>query len=255
MFDSEDYKVEKLDINDNFSEPEKEKTSKDISTIKKVIFILAGIGGLFVFSILASLIAKTLNLQTKEEFTGAANFITYAMLFVAIVAITNIDFKKVKNDFKNWLGFIVGVGFGIGLIMFSIIYTQIVNLFYESEINENEEALRSFITVYPITSLIFLGIIGPICEEFTYRIGLFGVLKKPKWLAYVIGTLVFALAHFSFTSENMINELINLPVYVFSGFMMCLVYDKFGLAGSLTAHTVNNIYSVSMVILFNFLNQ
>ena len=115
--------------------------------------------------------------------------------------------------------------------------------------------LRSFITIYPFISLIFLGVIGPICEELTYRVGLFSVLKKPKWLAYVIGTLVFALAHFSFTSTNIINELVNLPVYIVSGFALCLAYDKFGLAASLTAHTVNNIYSVSMVIFLHYIQN
>ena len=232
------------------------KTSKDISILKKVLFIVIGIGGLFIFSLLASLLVKTFNLQTKEEFSGATNFVTYALLFVTLLAVLNVDFKKLKNDFsKNWIPYVVGFGVGIGLIVFSIVYRFIVNLFYQTEINENETALRSFISIYPLTSIVFLGIIGPFCEELTYRVGLFGVLKKPKWLAYVIGTLVFALAHFSFTSETIINELINLPVYLVSGFTLCLVYDKLGLAGSLTAHTVNNLYSVSMVILLNFLKS
>ena len=48
----------------------------------------------------------------------------------------------------------------------------------EEDKNENEEDLRSFIVVYPITSIIFLGFIGPMCEELTYRVGVFGVLKN-----------------------------------------------------------------------------
>ena len=257
MFAPEENNEEKLEINDNFSglEIQKEKTSKDISILKKILFLLIGIAGLFVFSIIAAVLAKTFGLQSEEEYLGATNFITYALLFITLIAILNVDVLKLKKEFKDWLAYVVGIGFGIGLIVFSIAYTNIINLFQDTEINENETALRSFITVYPVTSLFFLGIIGPICEELTYRVSLFGVLKKPKWLAYVIGTVVFALAHFSFTSETIINELINLPVYVVSGFLLCLAYDKFGLASSLTAHTVNNIYSVGMVILAKFLNQ
>ena len=254
MLSSEENNYENNEPKSASFETEKEVTSKDISVIKKVIFILIGIGGLFVFSLLAGLIARSFNLLTKEEYTGAANFITYAFLFVTLIAVLNIDIKKCKSDFSKWLPYLIGFGFGIALIIFPIIYNFIVNLFYETSVNENEEGLRSFITVYPITSLIFLGFIGPICEELTYRVGVFGILKKPKWLAYVIGTLVFALAHFSFTSETIINELVNLPVYLVSGFLLCLAYDKFGLAASLTAHTVNNIYSVGMVILLNYLN-
>ena len=235
-------------------EPEKPVTSKNISVIKKAAFILVGIGGLFIFSLLAGLIAKQFNLQSETEYLGATNFLTYAMLFVALMAIVNIDVKKFKKEFSHWLPYVVGIGFCMGMILFPIVYSFIVNLFYKTSVNENEESLRSFITVYPLTSMIFLGFIGPICEELTYRVGVFGILKKPKWLAYVIGTLVFALAHFSFTSTTIVNELINLPVYLVSGFLLCLAYDKFGLAASLTAHTVNNVYSVGVFILLNLLN-
>ena len=233
---------------------ENEVTSKNISVIKKAIIILVGIGGLFIFSILGTLIAKSLNLKTASELNGATNFITYAFLFVTILAIINKDILKLKFEFKKWMSYLIGFGFGVGMIVFPIVYNFIVNLFYKTSVNENEGALRSFIVVYPVISIIFLGFIGPICEEFTYRVGVFGILKKPKWLAYVIGTIVFALAHFSFTSPNIYNELINLPVYLVSGFLLCLAYDKFGLAASLTAHIVNNVYSVGMVIILNYLN-
>ena len=117
--------------------------------------------------------------------------------------------------------------------------------------NENEEGLRSFIVIYPWMSLFILGFVGPICEELTYRVGLFGLLKRWKWLAYIVSALVFAFMHFSFDAEGdaMIVELINLPMYIFSGVMFALAYDKFGLSASLTAHIVNNVFAVSMTLI------
>lgn len=234
---------------------EANKNTKDIFLLKKILYVVIGIAGILLFSVIAALIVRQLGLSTDEEKEGAVNFIVYAFLFVALSVVACFDLKKFKNELNSFLPYLIGFGFGVALIVFSIVYSAVVNLFYQTEINENEKSLRSVITIYPILSIIFLGFIGPLCEELTYRVGLFGLIKKPKWVAYVVGVIVFALMHFSFTSPNIINELINLPVYLVSAFLLCLAYDKFGLAASLTAHTANNLFSVSMVIILNLINS
>ena len=254
FFDDDEQKNEIVADND-ISAPPKIETSKDIKIWRKLLLLVTGIGGIFIFSLLATLLVNIFSFEYDEQKIGVINFVTYGLLFLTLLGIVNVDIIKFKNDFNKFLPYLIGFGFGVAMIIFPIIYNLIINSFYESSVNENESSLRNIIAIYPILSLIFFGFLGPICEELTYRVGLFGILKKPKWLAYVIGTLVFALAHFSFSSVNIINELINLPIYIVSGFLMCLAYDKFGLAASLTAHTVNNVYSVTMVIIYNFLNS
>ena len=74
------------------------------------------------------------------------------------------------------------------------------------------------------------------------------------FLAYIVTSLVFGLIHFNFfaTGDALINELLNLPSYVISGFLLTLAYDKFGFACSSVAHIVNNLFSivVSMIPFF-----
>ena len=237
----------------------REKTSKDIKLYKKIILFVIGLFGLQLLGLLAAQIVKaTFAEPNSPEGYGALNFITYAMLFVVLLGIVNIDVLYLKNDFKVWKGYLFGLAFGAGMIIFPIIYNFIIGLFYTPEINENESALRSFITVYPFLSIIFLGLVGPFCEELTYRVGLFGIFvnnKKYKWIGYVVAVLVFGFAHFSFTSTNIVNEFVNLPVYLLSGFLLALAYDKFGFSCSYTAHTINNLYSVVILILANLLNS
>lgn len=63
--------------------------------------------------------------------------------------------------------------------------------------NQNEDAVRSIITLNPFLSTIAVAIVGPIVEEFTYRYGLFGALKKKsKKLAYFVTIILFALISF-----------------------------------------------------------
>ena len=119
--------------------------------------------------------------------------------------------------------------------------------------SENESVLREIIKAFPALSVFVFGIVGPFCEELTYRVGLFGCFKKYKWLAYLTSIIVFALMHFGFTSPNIIDELVNLPIYLFSGAAFAFAYDKFGLAGSLSAHVTNNLYAIIASIITNYI--
>ena len=233
------------------------KTSKDLHIAKRIALAVTGIIGLTVISILVQLFISAVNPGFKEiedsTKNGILNFIIYSVLFVALVSIVNVDFRLFKPDFKNYKAYLFGLAFGAGVIITPIIYNIFVNLFRETTTSANEASLRSFIPTFPSASLFILGIIGPLCEELTYRVGLFNIVKKYKWVGYLLGTFVFAFMHFNFnaTGEAMVNELINLPIYAFSGFAFCLAYDKFGFACSFTAHSINNLYSVAMVLLLN----
>lgn len=228
---------------------------KRLSNVSMLILIITGIAGLFFYSTIASLIISfsTLSKLSEAEQNGIANFITYSFLFVSIASIVNIKILNFKKELSDWRNYLWGVVFAIAMIVIPILYNIFVNLFYTSKVSDNEQSLRSFITVYPVLSVIFLGFIGPICEEFTYRVSLFGIIRQfNKIIAYIVATAIFGLMHFNFRSTDMINELINLPVYLISGFLLTLAYDKFGLAASYTAHTINNLWAVLSVIVLYY---
>ena len=88
---------------------------------------------------------------------------------------------------------------------------------------------------------------GPIVEEFTYRYGLFGYVKKHnKTLAYVATILIFALIHFEFTTDvdQLVNELLNLPSYLIGAIVLSIAYDKSdNLVVPIIAHIFNNLIS------------
>ena len=108
------------------------------------------------------------------------------------------------------------------------------------------------VKTYPLLSVLILGFLGPAVEEFTYRVGLFSFLTRVhKALAYAVTIVIFGLIHFDFTATgaNMVNELIHLPIYMFSGAALCVLYDFMGLSASLSAHVTNNLLSIIPTIL------
>ena len=69
-----------------------------------------------------------------------------------------------------------------------------------------------------------------------------------KYLALILTTIVFALIHFRFNSENIVGELWSLPSYLIAGFILTFAYEKGGLSSSLTAHVIYNIVSFVMTL-------
>jgi membrane protease YdiL (CAAX protease family) len=118
------------------------------------------------------------------------------------------------------------------------------------EDNQNQAAIVRLVKDSPMISLFTFGLLGPIVEEWTYRLGLFQYLKsRSKWIAYVVTLTIFGLIHFDFTATNLTNELLNLPIYLVAGAWFCFLYDRFGLQVAMATHIINNLLSVMSILI------
>jgi membrane protease YdiL (CAAX protease family) len=110
--------------------------------------------------------------------------------------------------------------------------------------NANESAVVAMMKGYPLMSFVAFVILGPVCEELTYRLGLFsGIRRYSKIAAYCVVIVLFGLIHFDFQTTDWTNELLNLPYYMSAGAILCFVYDKEDLSTSMYAHVTNNLVS------------
>ena len=243
------------------AEPEPSKYgNRMIPAVKQlVVFIVGWVG----FQALAATIQIILGFVAKYQGQNINEFLTtiqssmivnsaaYLGLLIAIVAITNYDIVKLFKSFKNWQSYLAGLICLVAIFAFDIIWGTILEYIpIESGDNINESSLQTMRQSYPIACFIIFGLIGPICEEFTYRVGLFSFFKRiNKWVAYVVTIIIFSFIHFNFSTNPtvLLNEVLNLPFYMFAAFAFSFTYDKFGLAGSLSAHVVNNFISLSLI--------
>lgn len=181
------------------------------------------------------------------------NFIGYFVAIIAIVIMLFLHYKQVLKSFKNWLPYLVGLIGAGALFLFSNVYSSIMNSIHPITENINEQTADNFILLYPALAFFVIVLFGPISEELTYRVGLFSFLYRAKpYIGYIITALVFALIHFDWEcfgdSEVLINELLNIPFYLFAGFAFCFLYHKWGLASSMTAHVLNNLITFILVL-------
>lgn len=243
---------------------------------KNLIFFLTGLIGL---SILATIISIIVELSFVAGHPGAttddliqylssvdANFAVsgtaYLLLTVALSLVLWKSWKHIGKSFASWVPFVAAIIGYVCIYGFNLFYNLIMELCYQAAgrplpgVNANESALRAMALAYPALALIVFGLLGPLCEEITYRIGLFGFLSRfGRVLAYILTAVVFGFIHFAWGSlfspsypGQALDELANLPPYIFAGLVFGFLYDRFGFAASFTAHFTNNLISLIVTI-------
>ena len=176
---------------------------------------------------------------------------TYLLMFAGLSAIVLTTRRKhFFKKYRNGLDYVYGIGYAITVILAASAVGALLSLFHTAADNNNQTAAIEIAKSYPLLAFFVIGFLGPICEELTYRVGLYSFFRRiNKYLAFAITILVFALIHFDFMADDIINELWALPSYIISGFILTLAYEHRGPACSMTAHVVYNIIAFCLMLI------
>ena len=231
--------------------------TQNLPLVKQVSLFFTGWVGFQILGTILRVIIVAIfsNVKSAGDVSSLAsiliNSLAYIFLLIALISIINIDIFKLLESFKQYQSYIAAVICVVAIFAFNILYNILIkSLYIPIENNANEESLQSIEKVYPFVSVIVFGFIGPICEEITYRVGLFSSLRrKSRIMAYFITIIVFAFIHFNWSTDTrvLLNEVLNLPFYMFAAAAFSFVYDKYGFAASTTAHILNNLISILLV--------
>lgn len=135
------------------------------------------------------------------------------------------------------------VGYGLLLLLFTIAYDQIRQLFGLPESNpENQQLLLNVMKQAPFQLIVFAVILAPVLEELLFR-GLFWRLlgKLPVWAIWLITSIVFAVPHALPTSLDFL-------IYLMMGGLLGACYwQTRQLKYAMLAHFVNNAITVALM--------
>lgn len=178
-------------------------------------------------------------------------FFAYIMVFGGLLSITLITRRKsFISKFTRPMDYLYGLGFAGLLVIASIVVGMIVSLFHTETINGNQATIEDTINNYPIIAVLIVILLGPVCEELTYRVGLYSFLRRYNFvLAIIVTSLVFGFIHFDFEAADLVNELWALPSYVVTGAILCLAYEHRGPACAITAHMAFNLIAFLEIIM------
>jgi membrane protease YdiL (CAAX protease family) len=140
----------------------------------------------------------------------------------------------------SWHDVRVGIAYGFGglvvTIPASLLYVVVVGADQASSaVGDVFEGLRAGWAAALAVVLVVV-VLAPLCEEIVYRGLLWGALERyavPRWVPFVVTTLLFAVAHFEFTRTPLL-FIVALPI--------ALARLRTGrLVASVVAHQVNNL--------------
>ena len=246
-FDEINSTIEQIGVNKKNNPKNEEKLPFNT---KMAMFLLGfSYAGLLGISLIVSLFVL---IFTKDE--GLSNIIVQSVSYVILLgAFIYVCYPYKKFFLKNLqepTNYLYGFLFGLMTIGCEIIVSYLVGLIYQADTNANQAVVESLVNSYPTLMFIVTVFIGPICEELTYRVGLFGMLKeKNETMAFIVSALVFAFVHISFFDTTVAAELTAFPVYLTIGFLLTYAYKRYGLACSLVAHMMLNLLSFIAIIL------
>jgi uncharacterized protein len=91
--------------------------------------------------------------------------------------------------------------------------------------------------------LVIVVLVAPLCEEILYRGLLWGGIEKlaGRWVAFVVSTLMFALAHFELTRTPLL-FVVAVPIAI------ARLYTG-RLLASIVAHQINNLLPGVVLVL------
>ena len=159
------------------------------------------------------------------------------------VLITRVRGNGPRTDLGlvwSWHDVRVGLAYGFGGLVItipaSLLYMVVVGPERASSaIGDVFAGLRAGPAAAIGVALVVV-VLAPICEEIVYRGLLWGAIERyrpPRWVPFVLTTLLFALAHFEFTRTPLL-FVVALPI--------ALARLRTGrLAASVVAHQVNNL--------------
>ena len=185
----------------------------------KVLGVLKGIGTIilyFIVSLFCSYLFRNYILSDNIFVASLFQVLTYVILLLIIGGIYHKrlihDFKNFKKEYvgialKNW---IIGLG---AMFIANIIISSIAG-----GIASNEEANRTLLGNYPVSSFISMVFLGPLVEEITFRASFKSAFSK--WYIFALVTaLLFGSAHISsFITTKDFLELLYLIPYSTLGF-------------------------------------
>lgn len=218
--------------------------------LNQIGLFVIGLIGLVLLQVLFGVIFQSTIGDSNESLTLLlTNILPYSTIVLALLASLFFFKDKILQNFKKPYDFLIGLAFGGLIIGFSFLYTNVFLDLFDIGINTNQTTFESFVSDYPIACILIFGLIAPVVEELTYRLGLFSITYRiNKVAAYIVVAVIFGLIHFDFFGD-VATEFLNLPNYCIAGVLFCLAYRFGGLPGCITAHAFNNVFSIIYTII------
>ena len=171
----------------------------------------------------------------------SATLVSALISIIIFYFIWRKDKKTLEKPIKSFTMLRAFLVIAIAICLY-FVTTYGLSLFYNPEVEQQQESMRNFmLSDSLIMQIVCIAIMAPIVEELLFRGIVFNRLRKfaPIWVAVIIQALLFGLMHF-----NSVQSIYT----IFVGIVFALIYLKIkSLWAPMLAHCVYNLIPVIIV--------
>lgn len=225
---------------------------------KEIIKGISGISTYFLLFLFSPFIIKLLpiSIESLKQPNNELLFnIGYELFMLIIVFLILKD--TIINDFKIYIKYLIKFIKGyikywfiaLGLMMIS----NVIILIFTKDIAQNEQSVRELIKVNPILSIFLASILAPLLEEFVFRLSLYKILSKRKWLFIILSGLIFGSMHVLPTANTWTDYLFLLPYSIPGCVFAYTLYKSKNIFVPISLHFIHNTSAIIIQILTLFI--
>lgn len=222
--------------------------------------VLKGFLALISYFILSNCAIEILNIMNIDYSKWGDNAkylfnIGYELLILIIIIFILKDtvlenFKIYIKNIKEYLSKYIKYWFiALGLMYVS----NFIIIFITKDIAQNEQGVRALFAANPILTFILASILAPILEELVFRLSIYKMIGKYKYLFIIISGLMFGSMHVLGNVSNWTDWLYLIP-YSIPGcvFAYTLVKSE-NIFVPISLHFIHNTFALLMQVLATFL--
>ena len=115
---------------------------------------------------------------------------------------------------------------------------------FNGDIAKNEQGVRELVKGNPFIMIILAIIIGPILEELIFRVSIYKIIGKYKWLFIISSGLLFGSMHVLGEATTLIDYLYILPYGIPGSFFAYTLYKSNNSFVPISLHIIHNTFAL-----------
>lgn len=222
--------------------------------------VLKGLLALITYFILRNCAISILNIMNVDYSKWSENTkylfnIGYELLILIIIIFILKDtvlsnFKNYIRNIKEYLSKYIKYWFiALGLMYLS----NFIVIFITKDIAQNEQGVRELFATSPILTFILASLLAPMLEELIFRLSIYKVIGKYKYLFIIISGLIFGSMHV-LGNVTAWTDLLYLIPYSIPGCVFAYTLVKSdNIFVPISLHFIHNTFALLMQMLATFL--
>ncbi len=202
----------------------------------------------FFLSLFSGLIISLFGINVENLSETSKYVISLLYEAIILIIIILVHFKTLKLDFKTYKSNIkYYLKTYIKYWLFALIAMYIANtilFIIGGSIAKNEQGVRELIKGNPFIMIILACIVGPILEELIFRISLYKIIGKYKWLFIILSGLIFGSMHVLGEAKTIIDYLYIIPYGIPGSFFAYTLYKSNNSCVPISLHIIHNTFAL-----------